>query len=109
MLAAEILIPKPNASFPTSYIYVSNRNDPHPEKDTIAIFDPKTMEMVGEVRTGLQHLRGMVFGGEDERWLVAGGAQGGGIKIFERVNGGKGLKEIAKNEEVEAPTGFLWK
>ncbi|KAG9312267.1 hypothetical protein JVU11DRAFT_7570 [Chiua virens] len=104
MAAAEILIPKPNRSFPTGYIYTSNREDPHPEGDTIAIFSlekgEERPELVTEVRTGLRHLRGMVFGGDDDRWLIVGGVgsratslEGGGIKIYERVEGGKGLRQ----------------
>ncbi|TFK45121.1 Lactonase, 7-bladed beta-propeller-domain-containing protein [Crucibulum laeve] len=111
MLAAEILIPRPNSTFNTPYLYLSNRNDPSPEGDIISIFaisNPETLELVAEVRTGLKHLRGMVFGGEDDKYLVAGGVNGGGVKIFQRVDGGKGLKEVAANTSVEAPTGFLW-
>ncbi|KAI0365081.1 putative isomerase YbhE [Pilatotrama ljubarskyi] len=112
MLAAEILIPPPNGSFPTPYIYVSNRNDPSPEGDTIAIFSPVSGEAqkigyVAEVRSGLKHLRGMEFGGPDGKWLVAGGVHGGGVKVFERVDEGKGLNEVAALE-LAAPTGFLW-
>lgn len=107
MLVAEILIPPPNASYPTPYVYVSNRNDPSPEGDTIAIFTTD-LELVAEVRTGLNHVRGMVFGGPDDKWLVAGGAIGGGITVFERVDGGKGLKKIAHNPNVDRATGFLW-
>ncbi|KAI0629551.1 putative isomerase YbhE [Trametes polyzona] len=116
MLAAEILIPPPNASFPQPYIYVSNRNDPSPDGDTIAIFAPvpagasgddAKIGVVAEVRSHLRHLRGMEFGGPDARWLVAGGVHGGGVRIFERVEGGKSLKEIAAIE-LTAPTGFLW-
>ncbi|KZT72346.1 putative isomerase YbhE [Daedalea quercina L-15889] len=111
MFASEILLSAPNASFPTPYIYVSNRNDPSPGNDTIAIFSTADSEgglaMVAEVRTGLKHLRGMVFGGPDNRWLVAGGVHGGGMKVFDRVNGGKDLKEVA-SLGLEAPTGFLW-
>ncbi|KAF9819528.1 hypothetical protein IEO21_01992 [Rhodonia placenta] len=94
MLAAEILI----ATSPTPYLYVSNRNDPSPEGDTIAVFslaDPAKPELVNE------------FGGEDARWLIAGGVLGGGVKVFERVDGGKDLKQVA-SLELEAPTGFLW-
>ncbi|KAJ6493624.1 Lactonase, 7-bladed beta-propeller-domain-containing protein [Mycena vitilis] len=110
MLAAELLIPEPNTSFSTPYAYVSNRNDPSEEGDTIAIFHiaGDALDLVAEVRTGLKHLRGMAFGGPDDKWLIAGGAQGGGVKVFERVDGGKGLKLIAANSSVEAPTGFLW-
>jgi 6-phosphogluconolactonase (cycloisomerase 2 family) len=113
MLAAEILIPKPNSLFPTPYLYVSNRNDPSPEGDIIAIFDfvsnSSKLQLIAEVRSGLNHARGMLFGGENDKYLVIGGANGGGVKVFERVNDGMGLKEVAKNEGVKAPTGFLWK
>ncbi|KAI0343594.1 putative isomerase YbhE [Trametopsis cervina] len=110
MLAAELLLPKPNPSFSSPYLYVSNRNDPSPEGDVISIYsvvNPEKLELVAEVRSGLKHLRGMQFGGPDDKYLIAGGAQGGGVKIFERVDGGKGLKEIA-HVDLEAPTGFLW-
>ena len=111
MLAAEILVPAPNASYPTPYVYVSNRNNPDPAGDTIAIFTTvgadQKMGYVREVCSGLKHLRGMVFGGPDDKWLVAGGAHGGGVKMFERTEGGKGLKEVA-SIDVAAPTGFLW-
>ncbi|KDQ56245.1 hypothetical protein JAAARDRAFT_59153 [Jaapia argillacea MUCL 33604] len=108
MLAAEILIPAPNKTFTTPYIYVSNRNDPDSTGDTIAIFSASPFEFVAEVSTGLEHLRGMVFGGEDDKWLVAGGVNGHGVKIFERVDGGKGLKEVVADMDIKAPTGFLW-
>ncbi|KAI0701014.1 putative isomerase YbhE [Cerioporus squamosus] len=75
MLAAEILIPPPNSSYPTPYIYVSNRNDPDIAGDTIAIFTTAGPDgkfgYVREVRSGLKHLRGLVFGGPDDKWLVA--------------------------------------
>jgi 6-phosphogluconolactonase (cycloisomerase 2 family) len=114
MSAAEILLPEPNESFPETFIYTSNRNDPNPGGDTIAIFslaagDDKP-ELVNEVRTGLTHVRGMEFGGDDNRYLVVGGVEGGGLKVFERVDGGKGLEEVAKlgADVVASPTGFLW-
>lgn len=110
MLAAEILIPLPNSTFPIPYIYISNRNDPSPDGDTIAIFaiQGDQLKLVTEVRTALNHVRGIVFGGPDDKWLVAGGANGGGVKVFERIDGGKNLRQVAVNAAVEAPTGFLW-
>ena len=110
MLAAEILLPVPNQAYPTPYLYVSNRNDPSPEGDVIAIFsvaNPEKLELVAEVRSGLKHLRGMLFGGPNDKYLVAGGAKGGGVKVFERTEGGKGLQEVA-SVDLTAPTGFLW-
>ncbi|KAF9222346.1 3-carboxy-cis,cis-mucoante lactonizing enzyme [Gyrodon lividus] len=122
MFAAEILIPAPNSSFPIPYIYASNRNDPSPEGDTIAIFSlangEEKPELVAEVRTGLRHVRAMVFGGEHDKWLVVGGAGTGdgstgvGVKVFKRVDGGKGLKQLAELDKVVGdkinPTAFLW-
>ncbi|KAG1734509.1 Lactonase, 7-bladed beta-propeller-domain-containing protein [Suillus lakei] len=114
MTAAEILLPEPNPSFPETFIYTSNRTDPHPEGDTIAIFSLAAgegqPELVNEVRTGLTHVRGMAFGGDNDKYLVVGGVEGGGVKVFERIDGGKGLEEIAKlgADVVGCPTGFLW-
>lgn len=110
-LAAEILVPKPNATYPTPYIYVSNRNDPSPEGDSVAIFsidEPGAPKLIAEVRTRLNHLRGMEFGGPDNKYLVAGGVNGGGVKVFERTDGGKNLKLIAEDTTIKSPTGFLW-
>ncbi|KAL1748644.1 Lactonase, 7-bladed beta-propeller-domain-containing protein [Schizophyllum fasciatum] len=112
LLPAEIQIPPPSATFPTPYIYVSDRNDPSPEGDLISIIAPvdasKKLKMVAQVRSGLKHLRGMVFGGPDDKYLIAAGQNGGGVKVFERVDGGKGLKEVAAKADVESPTHFLW-
>jgi hypothetical protein len=58
---------------------------------------------------GLTHVWGMVFGGNDDKYLVVGGVEGGGVKVFERIEGRKGLKEIVKLiEDIGHPTGFLW-
>jgi 6-phosphogluconolactonase (cycloisomerase 2 family) len=111
MLAAEILIPTPNSSFPTAYLYLSNRNDPSPEGDIISVFaienPEEPLRLITEVRTGLKHVRGMVFFGPDDKFLIAGGGTGGGVKVFERVDGGKGLKIVAENPSIEQPTAFL--
>ena len=110
MLAAEILIPTPNEQFPSPYLYASNRDDPSPEGDTISIFSiaDDTLDLISEVATGLTHVRGMAFGGPSSEWLVAGGTKGGGVKIFQRVEGGKNLKQVAHDPTVQSPTGFAW-
>lgn len=112
MLAAELLIPPISATFPTPYIYVSNRNDPSPEGDLISIFSIEkdgTPKLVKEVRSGLKHLRGMSFGGPDDRWLVAGGVFGGGVRVFERTEAGRNLAVVASSPiAADSPTGFLW-
>ena len=110
MLAAEILIPTPNEHFPTPYLYVSNRNDPSPEGDTISIFSiaGDALDLISEVATGLNHVRGIAFGGPDSELLVVGGTKGGGVKIFQRVEGGKNLMQVAHDPSVQSPTGFAW-
>ena len=96
----------------SSYLlYASNRNEPSPAGDTVAIFsldEPEAPELVAEVHTGLRHLRGAAIGGEGDRWIVVGGTHGGGVKVYERVDGGRFLREVAALPEVEAPTAFLW-
>ncbi len=39
----------------------------------------------------------MVFGGPDDRFLIAGG---GSVKVFERLDNGTVLKEMASNDSV---------
>jgi len=93
------------------FLYATNRYDPSAEGDTVAIFsldDPAAPTLVAEVHTGLQNLRGAAVGGEDGRWMVLGGMQGGGVKVYERVDRGRSLKEIAALPDIEGPAGFLW-
>jgi len=110
MLAAEILLSRG----PNPLLYLSNRNEDHPEGDAITIFSPSSAETpfhyVGEVRTGLKHLRAVTFGGENDRYLVLGGLNGGGIKVFERSEDGTQLKELAHLADgiVGKPTSFLF-
>lgn len=120
MLAAEILLPSPNASFPTALLYVSNRNDPRDHGDLICIYavppaeaiGSQKLELIGTIGTGLKHVRGFIFFGPDDRYCVVGGANGGGIKVFERTDGGKSMKEIAHLPAEDggiglAPTSFV--
>ncbi|EIW80179.1 3-carboxy-cis,cis-mucoante lactonizing enzyme [Coniophora puteana RWD-64-598 SS2] len=108
-LAAELLIAN-QLGGQWKYLYASNRNDPAPAGDTVAIFslaERGAPILASEVRTGQKHVRGMMFGGPDDRYLVTGGKDGGGVKVWERVSGGRGLRELA-SVDVESPTSFLW-
>ncbi|KAG8899093.1 hypothetical protein FRB99_006944 [Tulasnella sp. 403] len=113
MLGAEVLLSEATAAYPEALVYASNRNDPHEAGDSIAIFSTADsasgFQLVNEVRTGLNHLRAVAFGGKEDKYLVAGGLNGGGIKIFERVDQGKSLRQIAHLEHgvVERPTSFV--
>jgi hypothetical protein len=116
-LAAELLLAPAltedaqNRNSLPPFLYATNRNDPRAAGDTLAIFsleDPTAPSLVAEVHTGLRHVRGAALGGEDGRWIVLGGARGGGVKMYERVDGGRSVKEVAALSDVQAPTGFLW-
>jgi 6-phosphogluconolactonase (cycloisomerase 2 family) len=108
MLAAEILL-CPNNKF----IYVSNRNDPSPEGDSIAVFNVPTgsdeCKLVREIRSGVKHARGMSFS-RDGKYLAVAGNHSGSVKIFEVVEGSAdgdvGL--VASIEGLEKPTVVLW-
>ncbi|KAJ7628562.1 putative isomerase YbhE [Roridomyces roridus] len=117
--AAEIMIPAPSTRFPKQYIYVSNRNTgvQTPEGDSVAIFENvdqgtsrERLQLVTQVFTGLDQIRGMQFGGEDDEFLIAGGVAGtAGVVIYKRVDGGRNLEEVVRNTEVPTRTSFVWR
>lgn len=111
--AAEILLTPPSPSFPSPYIYVSNRNigpTPDPNGDTIAIFQVEPeLKLVKHVFTGLQQIRGMMFGGEENEFLVASGNVGeAGVMVFKRTNEGQDLEFVAENTDVPTRSSFVW-
>ncbi|KAI0320562.1 3-carboxy-cis,cis-mucoante lactonizing enzyme [Amylostereum chailletii] len=112
MLAAEIILSPPILNVPR-HLYVSNRNAPSPQGDPLAIFslaNPDRPTLVREVRTGLKHVRGVVLrprDGGEKSWVAAGGALGGGVKVYEVGDGGDTLTEVAQCL-LDAPTDFLW-
>src|SRR5260370_5557735 len=118
MSSAEILIGTGTSTYPSPLLYVSNRNEGWPTGDTIAVYTlhqckpsaefgvSSQFEHINSVMTGLDHLRGMAIGGKDDSYIVAGGMNGGGIKVFERV--GANLREIASTEAGGEATFFLW-
>ncbi|KAJ7719082.1 hypothetical protein DFH07DRAFT_872351 [Mycena maculata] len=116
--AAEIMIPPPSARFPSQYIYVSNRNTgvQTPVGDSVAIFENldqgtprERLQLVKQVFTGLDQIRGMQFGGADNEYLIAGGVAGdAGVVVYERVDGGRDLAEVVRNTDVPTRTSFVW-
>lgn len=88
---------------------MTNRNEPLPAGDTIAVFAPHGKDApfryLGSIATGLQHLRCISLGGPGSKYLIAGGVNGGGVKVFERT--GASLCEIA-GVDIEKPTSFVW-
>ena len=90
------------------FLYTLNRDDPSPERDTLAIFlleKPEAPKFIVKVHTGLRHLCADMIIGKDSRWVVLGGMQGGSVKVYyEYVNGGRALREVASLPGVEQPT-----
>lgn len=119
---AEVLIPKPTADFPTAYIYASNRNvgtARDPRGDSIAIFElvnkgtrNERLQLVNQVFTGLDQIRGMQFGPASrggERFLIAAGVAGdAGAVILQRTEGGRNMKVVARNTDIPTRTAFVW-
>jgi len=113
--AAEVLIPPPNKAFPSTLVYASNRNtgvNDDPRGDSIAILALHTdgkLEIINQFFTGLKQVRGMQFGGPDNRFLVASGVVGdGGVVVFERVGKGDGFVKVASNKEIPNLLTFVW-
>ncbi|EIN04630.1 putative isomerase YbhE [Punctularia strigosozonata HHB-11173 SS5] len=118
MAAGEILIPPPSPAFPVPYVYVSNRNTGvlPPEGDAVAVFEPVfrspsdvELKLVTHVFTGLDQIRGMIVGGPEDRYLIAGGVAGSaGVVMLERTQGGRNLTIVARNTELPTRTSFVW-
>lgn len=108
MLAAEILLTPSK-----KHIYVSNRNDPSAEGDTIAVFsvatDSDECKLVREIRTGVKHARGMNFS-KDGKYLAVAGSTTGSVKIFEILEGSVDgeVALVASVEGIEKPTAVIW-
>lgn len=114
--AAEVLIPSPNDAFPLNLVYASNRNVgtniTDPRGDSVAILSlgtDGTLQLVNQFFTGLQQVRGMQFGGPDDRYLVASGAAGNGaVVVFERTGEGEQFVQVAMNPDIQNLTSFVW-
>ena len=112
MSAAELLYAPSVTSGASPLLYASNRDDPSQLGDAIAIFETTpALKPVAHVRTGLKHVRGMEFVGASKEYIVVGGKDGGGIKVYRRVSAAQGyLTQVAAlvNGQIVQPTGFTW-
>ncbi|KAG9011827.1 hypothetical protein FRB94_007553 [Tulasnella sp. JGI-2019a] len=110
LAAAELLLSPLNAEFPTQYLYATNRFDPNPLGDSIAIFSLNPLKLVKQVYTGLNQIRGAALGGANGEYIVAGGLVGGGVSVFQRINGGADLVKLANinTPDVYNSSSFLF-
>ncbi|KAJ7580609.1 putative isomerase YbhE [Mycena floridula] len=112
--AAELLAPPKSTASRIQYLYATNRNianrtpsgDHDPRGDPIAIFEASAdgaLTLVKQVYTGLEELRGVEFGAVGsgaEEYLVATGAQSGGVAVYKRVDGGADLELVVRDDTV---------
>jgi hypothetical protein len=67
------------------------------------------LQLVTWVFAGLDQIRGMQFGGEDDEYLIAGGVAGtAGVVIYRRVDGGRNLTEVARNTDIPTSMSVVW-
>ncbi|KAG5653209.1 hypothetical protein H0H81_001760 [Sphagnurus paluster] len=73
--------------------------------------DAGSLVLVAQVFTGLKQIRSMNLGpvgnGGDE-FLIAGANVDGGVVVFRRVDGGRNLTVVARNEEIANRTSFVF-
>jgi 6-phosphogluconolactonase (cycloisomerase 2 family) len=112
MKAAELLYAPSVTSGASPLLYASNRDENNAQGDALAVFETTpSLKLVKHVRTGLRHLRGVAFLGENKEWIIAGGMNGGGIKIFKRVPAEDGyLTQVAALNitQIGQPATFVW-
>ena len=113
--AAEVLIPPPNDLFNSTLVYASNRNtgtSNDTRGDSIAVFNLDAdgkLQLINQFFTGLNQVRGMEFGGPDNKYLVTSGVVGdGGVIVFERTGKGDQFVQVASNKDIPNLTTFLW-
>ncbi|KAH7343177.1 Lactonase, 7-bladed beta-propeller-domain-containing protein [Rhizoctonia solani] len=105
--AAELILSPVSSAFPTQYLYATNRGD---SNDAVAIVSIAngTLAIVTHVHTGINYVRGAALSPGDGKYLAVAGQNSGDVVIFERINGGTGLKQIAKVSGLTQPTSVTW-
>lgn len=71
----------------------------------------ETLELLAQIPTGLQQIRSMSLGkvedGSDE-FIVAGANTVGGVAVLRRVDEGRSLELVTRNEELGNRTSFVF-
>ncbi|KAG8725144.1 hypothetical protein FRC09_007834 [Ceratobasidium sp. 395] len=104
--AGELLISPVTSAFPTQYLYATNRGEANDAIAIVSIANNK-LTIVKQFRTGLNHLRGASLS-PDGTYLCVGGLNSGGAAVYQRINGGADLKEVARTANLTSPTSFVW-
>jgi hypothetical protein len=73
--------------------------------------DGEALKLLAQVPTGLQQIRSMALGRVDDggdEFIIAGANTVGGVAVFQRVDGGRDLKLVARNQEIANRTSFVF-
>ncbi|KAH0579102.1 hypothetical protein H2248_003256 [Termitomyces sp. 'cryptogamus'] len=89
-----------------------NRMLRHPHRGLrTSVTSASRLSLVAQVPTGLKQIRGMNLGptiSGGDKFLIAGANVDGGVVMFRRVNGGRNLIEVARNERITSRTSFVF-
>lgn len=108
-----LLLPTISANQTQRYLLASNRNVGSildPKGDTIAIFSTEpTLQLVKQVYTGLNQIRGMMTS-NNGAYVIAAGKEGGGVAVFEVIGGGTDLVLRARYTGTASSeiSSFVW-
>ncbi len=71
----------------------------------------EALQLLAQIPTGLQQIRGMMLGNVADRsdeFIMAGANTEGGVAMFRRVDGGRSLELVARNEDLQNRTSFVF-
>jgi 6-phosphogluconolactonase (cycloisomerase 2 family) len=70
-----------------------------------------TLRLTNQVFTGLSQIRSFAIGktgGGGDEFLIAGANTEGGVAVFRRIDGGKNLELVVRNQELQNRTSFVF-
>lgn len=77
----------------------------------LASRDGESLQLLAQIPTGLQQIRGMSLGrvnDSGDQFLIAGANTDGGVAVFRRVDGGKNIELVARNQDLGNRTSFAF-
>lgn len=84
---------------------------PSPLPTDTPLPDTSDLKLLTHVFTGLQQIRSFAIGntedGSDE-FLVAGANTEGGVAVFRRIDSGRNLELVVRNQDLGNRTSFVW-
>ncbi|KAF7294602.1 putative isomerase YbhE [Mycena indigotica] len=89
----------------------NNNNADQPKAEDAEENVAGKLVLVAQIPTGLQQIRSMALGRVDDggdEFLIAGANTVGGVAVFQRVDGGRNLKLVTRNDDLQNRTSFVF-